>query len=207
MTRVSKPPEERKSEILDTAEALFVSRGYAQTTVNDIIQTMGVAKGTFYYYFKSKEEVMHAIVARVAESVADMAARIAADPSLNAAEKIFRVITARPRDDKAELLEELHHIDNAQMHLASLKQCLTLLAPIMSKIVRQGMDEGIFRSEYPEETMEFLLAASQFIFDEGIFQWPKEELAKKAKAFVHITERLLGEEEGSFSYLFDRLAG
>jgi len=62
--RISKEPEERRNEILDTAEMLFFTKGYARTTVNDVLQVIGIAKGTFYYYFKSKEEVMDAVVVR-----------------------------------------------------------------------------------------------------------------------------------------------
>jgi AcrR family transcriptional regulator len=60
--RVIKEPEERRNEILDTAETLFFTKGYGKTTVNDILQAIGIAKGTFYYYFKSKEEVMDAVL-------------------------------------------------------------------------------------------------------------------------------------------------
>ena len=62
--RISKKPEERKNEILDNAEKLFGTKGYSKTTINDILLAVGIAKGTFYYYFKSKEEVMDAIVMR-----------------------------------------------------------------------------------------------------------------------------------------------
>ena len=198
-------PEERRTEILDTAEALFVSRGYAKTTVNDIIQSIGVAKGTFYYYFKSKEEVMKAIVERVAESVVATSKTIASDPSLNAAEKLFRVITARPKDDKAELLEELHGVDNAEMHLMSIKLGIVLITPILAGIVEQGIREGIFKTQHPHEVMEILLTSSQFLFDEGIFHWEPKELALKAKVFVESMEMLLGAQKGTFSYLYERI--
>lgn len=63
--RTVKEYEERRNEILDTAEKLFVSKGYMKTTVNDILREIGIAKGTFYHYFKSKEEVMDAIITRI----------------------------------------------------------------------------------------------------------------------------------------------
>jgi len=51
------PPEERKSEILEAAAELFAVRGYHATSVSDIIDTAGIARGTFYLYFQSKKDV------------------------------------------------------------------------------------------------------------------------------------------------------
>jgi AcrR family transcriptional regulator len=48
--------------ILDAARAVFAEMGYGATTVRDIIRRTGLASGTFYNYFKSKEEVFQAIM-------------------------------------------------------------------------------------------------------------------------------------------------
>ena len=63
--RIIKEYEERRKEILETAERLFLTKGYTKTTVNDILKEIGIAKGTFYHYFKSKEEVMDEIIMRI----------------------------------------------------------------------------------------------------------------------------------------------
>lgn len=64
ISRVTKDPLVRQTEILDAAQEMFFSEGYQQTNVEDIIRKIGVAKGTFYYYFPSKEAVLEAIVTR-----------------------------------------------------------------------------------------------------------------------------------------------
>ena len=53
MMRRPKEPEVRKNELLDAAQKLFVEKGYAKTTVTDILNVYGLSKGVFYYYFKS----------------------------------------------------------------------------------------------------------------------------------------------------------
>ena len=55
MARIVKEADERRNEILDAAETLFTEKGYSKTTIIDILNQVGIAKGTFYYYFKSKE--------------------------------------------------------------------------------------------------------------------------------------------------------
>ena len=51
MARVTKEYRERKNEILDAAQELFLTQGYEKISVDNIIKKIGIAKGTFYYYF------------------------------------------------------------------------------------------------------------------------------------------------------------
>ena len=62
MARVIKAYEERKAEMVAAAWRLFSENGYDQTTVNAIIESLGVSKGTFYHYFTSKEDILNAVV-------------------------------------------------------------------------------------------------------------------------------------------------
>ena len=77
MARIVKEADERRNEILDAAETLFTEKGYSKTTIIDILNQVGIAKGTFYYYFKSKEEVMDAIIERFIEQDVQKARLIA----------------------------------------------------------------------------------------------------------------------------------
>ena len=62
--RITKNPEERKKELIDIAEKLFIKNGYEQTAVSDIVKKAKVAQGTFYYYFKTKENILDSIIDR-----------------------------------------------------------------------------------------------------------------------------------------------
>ncbi|MBW9173974.1 TetR/AcrR family transcriptional regulator [Clostridium estertheticum] len=201
--RISKKHEERKNEILDTSEMLFATKGYVKTTVNDILQLIGIAKGTFYYYFQSKEEVMNEIVMRFIGIGVGAAKAIAQDPNLNAQEKIFQIIMPKNEatTQKKHILEQLHQVNNAEMHQKSLVETILQLTPIIVEIVEQGIKEGSFKTPYPREVVEFLLVSSQFLFDVGLFQWQPQEIFQKAKAFEYILETMLGTEKGSFSYI------
>lgn len=54
-----KTPEQWKKEILNAAKSLFVSKGYEETSISDIMNIVGGAKGMFYRCFQSKEAVMY----------------------------------------------------------------------------------------------------------------------------------------------------
>lgn len=202
--RITKKPEERRNEILDAAELLFTTKGYSKTTINDILQRVGIAKGTFYHYFQSKEEVMDAIVMRFIEVGVEAAKVIASNPNLTAHEKIFQILMAQQPDTdrKEQMIEQLHHqVNNAEMHQKSLVETILQLTPVITDVIEQGIAEGSFKTPYPKETVEFLLVASQFLLDEGIFEWPPHELLQKVIALTHIIETTLGAESGSFGYI------
>ena len=63
---VKKPPDVRRNELLDSAQDLFFSKGYEATTVADIMERAGVSKGGFYHHFTSKDDLLEALVERMA---------------------------------------------------------------------------------------------------------------------------------------------
>lgn len=202
--RVIKEAEERKSEILDTAERLFYTKGYSKTTVMDILEAIGIAKGTFYYHFKSKEEVMDAILQRVVDRDVSTAKQIALDQSLSPAEKIIKIFKSqRPQEGggKDHLIEQLHAPGNAEMHQKAVVLSVLSVAPVLAEIVDEGNALGVFHVEYPKEAMEFLILAGQNLFDLAMFQWTARELERKVSAVIGIMETIMGTEQGTFAEL------
>lgn len=195
--------EARKNEILDTAKRLFMERGYEQTTINDILTASGVAKGSLYYHYKSKEDVLDGVLERMTGQIANAAKAVADDPAMTAHEKVLRIISsvniAESPDER--MIRELHSPANALLHQKSIAQTIRAVAPIIASVVEQGIREGIYHTQYPLETVEILLVAGQFIFDEGIFGWTPEEKAARMTAFIRITETVLGAQQGSFEFL------
>ena len=87
MARVVKAHEVRRRELLETAQALFYEKGYENTSVADIIDTVGIAKGTFYHYFKSKEALLDEIVRWQTRIIDEVVTPIIKDPRMTAVEK------------------------------------------------------------------------------------------------------------------------
>ena len=80
--RVVKDAEERRNEILDVAEVLFGTKGFEQTSTNDILEKVGIARGTLYYHFKSKEDILDAMIERMNNQLLAMAAQIAGQQTI-----------------------------------------------------------------------------------------------------------------------------
>lgn len=203
MPRIVKSAEERRLEIILTSEKLFRENGYSNTSVDAIIKEMGVAKGTFYYYFKSKEDVLEAIVENTIEQIVTMAEEVADDPSMDALTKMQLLLSDSHigDEDTTEVVEHLHLAENRELHEVSNVQTVLKLSPVFAKIIEQGNEEGVFDAERPLATFQFLLAGAQFLLDGGLFAFSEEEMVERRLVLQEIIEKSLGSERGSFAFL------
>ena len=207
--RIIKEHGERRTEIINAAENLFAAKGYASTAISDILEALNIAKGTFYHYFASKEALMDAIIERYIDAEMAVAQAVADDPKISAHEKMFGILTDAGRDNERgdRLEKEASAVGNADMHQRTMASIVLRLSPILEGAVRQGMREGTFNTAYPKECLEILLAASEFILHGSAFAWSSAERLQKAKALAWMAEKVLGVEEGRFSYLYKRYEG
>lgn len=205
---IRKSAVERKRQIMDAAEHLFVSKGFEATSVNDVLNAVEIAKGTFYHHFVSKEAVMDAIIERYIDLIRERAGEVLAQRDLPVHQKLFGVVLAARvhGDAQAELLDELHRSGNATFHLHSQQRTLETVIPIMTGVVREGVSQGVFRTAFPEEAVEMLLVYATSVFDALSVGGP-EHGARKAQAFMCHVELLLGADSGSFDYLSQVLPG
>ncbi|RDU23631.1 TetR/AcrR family transcriptional regulator [Anaerosacchariphilus polymeriproducens] len=202
--RVIKKHDERKNEILDAAERLFHVKGYEKCTVNDILEEVAIAKGTFYYYFKSKKEVMEAVVSRYTDVVAERANKILKNDKISTEEKLVCIFRAMKINDQidSDVLNEMHKAENAQLHQKILNQMVTTMAPILVQVVEEGVERKIWSCKYPLQYMQIFLSAALTLTDEGIFKLDKEEQGMLMTALISLIEKMLEVPENSFNQLF-----
>ena len=122
------PAEERKNLILDQAQRLFVERGFAATTVEDILNRAGIAKGTLYHHFSGKEDIMRQLIARTT-NVMRQKAEAAASSDAHPLEKFAEIVaSARVQGEEAEMIEQLHHVENTDFHVLTMTRAIVALA-------------------------------------------------------------------------------
>lgn len=202
--RIIKEYDERRNEILDTAERLFHTKGYDKCTVNDILKEIGIAKGTFYYYFKSKEEVMDAVVSRYTDIVVGRVEEIYKKDSISPEEKLMYAFMAMRMNSRidSEILEELHKAENALLHQKTLNKIVTGLAPVLVKIIEEGIEKKVWSCRYPLQYMQIILAAALTLTDEGIFELDGNSQMKIMAALIGILEKMLNVPEDYFMQMF-----
>lgn len=206
--RVVKEAAERRNEILDVAEELFVTKGYDKASTNDILDRVGIARGTLYYHFKSKEDILNAIIERINASLLSRARTIVADTSIPVVDRIVMTIAGLRVDTDIghEIIDQVHKPQNALMHQKMQKNLIEGIVPVIVGMIDEGNEQGIFNIRYPAETVEMLTLYSGIVFDDD-YEESEERSANRIKAFLYNTELLLGAEEGSvqkaMSKLFD----
>ncbi|NLF49600.1 MAG: TetR/AcrR family transcriptional regulator [Leptolinea sp.] len=205
MVRTVKDPETRKAEIILAARRLFQTRDYEKTTMQDVMDELGIAKGTIYYYFKSKEELLDAVIDQMSNEAYDKMEQVVKHGKGNALELIQQLIAAgNISDENPELLDHLHNPSNSGMHTTMLATAIKQTAPLYAQVIRQGVEEGLFNVDNPLETAEFLLTAVQFLLDTGIYQWTQDDLMRRSIAFPGVIETLVQAKPGSFQFLFQQ---
>ncbi len=202
MIRMVKKPEERWREIVSAAQELFLEKEYEKTTLQDVMNKVGIAKGTVYHYFNSKEELLEAVVGNMVDEYIIALQAVLEGVKGGALERMQALILAsNVANEQEEKIERLHRSGNIGLHARLLALALTKMAPFYADVIRQGCEEGVFKTEHPLETAEVLLAGIQLMIDVGFYPWSKEDLIRRSKAIPALAEMQLGAAKGSFSFL------
>jgi AcrR family transcriptional regulator len=214
VSRIVKAPWVRKEEILATAGRLFYSLGYARTTISAIIEELHIAKGTFYHYFQSKADLLDASVDRLtAQIMAALEPVLEGDGS--AVEKLRRIhqvsvaIKTRNWDLLIEITAALYSEENILVRHKMNQRNMELVTPVFAQLFEQGVGEGVFDLEDPQETAEAVVA---------LFTWmgettarlllrlrsdpaALEALERKLRMYEIHMERLVGARKGSLGII------
>jgi AcrR family transcriptional regulator len=214
MKRVVKDAEVRHKELLDISENLIIEKGYDDLTVSDIISRAGIAKGTFYHYFRSKDDVLLALVDRYMDGIVKIMEDVYNDNSINAAQKIFKLFRTsmeyRLSHQNEEMLADyIHDEKNVLVHHQLEVKNVPILEDLFERLIIEGVEEGIFKVDYPKESALAIVATL------GAFGHRKNRLKDLSidekilafRAFIDLLERILGTEKGEFKEVTKLLEG
>lgn len=206
--------ESRKEELLEAAGELFRQNGYREASVSSIVESIGVSKGAFYYYFDTKEDVVDALVEKISEPIYRKIDEIAAEDSLPAVEKLNKIFAVATRmklakkEQVRELFSLIYRPENLQLRDKIQKRTVEKSAEKTREIIKQGMEEGTLDTQFPEEV-------SRLIFWMGVdlgedmattlldpeVDAEAEKYLRSYRAYENAIERMLGTPEGSVDFL------
>ena len=197
----SKQPAVRRDQLLDSAERLFAERGYTETTVMDIAEATGVAKGTFYLYFPSKEHCVVALKARLAQGLVDKLTG-AITTLFNQAGKItsnIEQITRMLIDESFEYALEhadtfnnlFHRGDTIEIDQASLVAEQAITETLTDAITKLN-ELGLARVSYPAQTARILFNGIHWALDQAVCREGTRDLGDLREAAVEVATRALG---------------
>lgn len=200
-----KDPEIRRAEIMDAAMLLFMEKGYANTTTQDIVDKVKISRGLLYYHFKNKEDILYCLVERYSEKLLRDIHVIVNDDDKTAIEKIRAFIDAtiistdNVSAEGTELQKTVDLEENRYMLDKLSHKLIEKLTIYFERIINQGISEKVFSVKYPSETAEFLMTAYVFVSNNiGIITSKKEPVKDYLNAFKIMLEQNLN-TKGLFS--------
>ena len=200
-----KDPEIRRAEIMDASMLLFMEKGYANTTTQDIVDKVNISRGLLYYHFKNKEDILYCLVERYSEKLLREIHVIINDDDKTAIEKIRAFIDAtiistdNVSAEGTELQKTVDLEENRYMLDKLSHKLIEKLTIYFERIINQGIAEKEFSVKYPSETAEFLMTAYVFVSNNiGIKTSKKEPVKDYLNAFKIMLEQNLN-TKGLFS--------
>lgn len=198
---------DKKELILDALKQLMEEVCYKDISVSDIARRAGIGKGSIYYYFDSKDEMLHEIIER-SYRIAINEYLESADSGMPALKKIkhlFRSIIREELDDRKHnfiltLIPDDDRLLQNMLKYIAIKE----ISPILGDILEQGIREGTISTDTPRESAEIVIAVLTFLLDDAVF--PKDDpngFEKKLKIFAGVLETCFKTEPGGFDFLLD----
>lgn len=187
---VKKTPEQWKQDILNAAQSLFLTKGYETASISDIMELAGGAKGMFYRFFQSKEEVMHALGNQLFfENNPFDAIRKRTD--LNGLEKIRALLTLNQSDEKRNALnrQAVSILKDPRILATAIEENRRILTPLWLDLLEEGIRDGSIKTEYPKELSE-LLPLINFWMLPSVFPATEEELLHKYRFVMEVLSRM-----------------
>ncbi len=193
--KIMKKGERRKQELLDIAYRMFITRGYENTSIDDIIAEAGIAKGTYYYYFESKEQTLEEVIGMMIEKEIEAAGSILDSP-LPVPQKIVAIIASiRPAPEEQTIEGALMQPENIIMHQKIKRRLIEKVVPLLTKAAEEGVEQGIFSCDNIPERIRMMLVISNEIFDNYSFT------DRDIDVFIDITEKILGAKSHSMDFI------
>jgi AcrR family transcriptional regulator len=217
VARVVKEAELRRNEILDAAQHLFYSKGYDETSIQEIIDAVGIAKGTFYHHFESKQELLDNLIDRMFSHVLaplEVMVDEGTDNAIEKLQKLYLDIGIWKTENKEffyDLVKAFHRPENLTLRYAARNEAYKRMTPLLTRIIQQGIDEGLFNTDYPEEIGKVILGmGTDLSHQTGELLLQVSENPQAAGEIERVldlaedsTERLLGTSKGALT-LFDK---
>ena len=171
-----------REKILNTATQLFIQKGSEKTSMQDIAQTAGISKGAIYHHFKSKDEIVFAVIRSRQELMEEeMKQWLKATENLTGREQLQTILKSNLESQTARATDGIvgEYEKDAGFILTMMRDNLRIGAPLVSDIIKKGMADGSLRTQYPDQAAEVFLLLVNFWMHGTVFESDPEKLPER----------------------------
>ncbi len=194
--RITKSPEDRRQEIIDTARALFEERGIPDTSITEIAGQIGVAKGLVYYYFSSKDSLAEAVIEQLISGINEQLLAIVNRPGLDIPGKLTAILDA--------FLKTIQHHpailsqqDKPGLATAIRERLYTIAQAHAGSLLKDAHRQGLIQIDYPEYMLQILVRGLGELYMAGVHE---------PEIHTVLIEQTLGLERGRLPRLDGQLS-
>ena len=164
----NKHPEETVEKILRVSLKLFQEKGYEATTIQDIVDALGMSKGAIYHHFKSKADIMDLLSERYYQNLSWFPdpKGIPGENGLEKLRYVFRYFLSDPSKEEIDGMM-LPLLRDPKMVSLSLDSVFREAAPYMDRLVQEAISDGSASPQFPQVLPEaFMLLTNLWMWTE-----------------------------------------
>lgn len=189
----NKYPEETEKKIIQEAMNQFMTKGYDNTSVQDIIDATGLSKGAIYHHFDSKESILLRVYAQIEERTARDMMRIVHDEKMNGLEKLqamfFNSCSNQEHIDFIASVPNL--LENPRFLALQLKSTIEDVVPnYIYPVLQEGIEDGSICCKYPLEAAHVLMLLTNIWMNPLIYTNEEEKIEHKMEIFRLLLQAL-----------------
>ena len=202
----------KRDLILDAFRELLENEDIQHISVNEIAKKAGIGKGSIYYYFSSKDEILNALIKRTYADVVEMAKELVHQTDLSIYARLAKITNAciaatgdflrrsEAVRNKMDVSERIY--DSAYIHQQFMKHSIVDFKDIYTEIIQQEIDKGTIQVDSAAEVAEIVLIVLTVKIDNTLSPSSDEETAKTLQTLITLLERGTGNEDGAFGIRF-----
>lgn len=148
-----------RQKILEKSIFLFDQKGFTNTSIQEIVDLIGVSKGTFYYYYKNKEELLKDIHLRYIENLITQQEIILQDPDKDFSKKLYDIVYMVIRNIRTQrpiariFFREMRHLSDK--HLEEIHSKRNIFRKNYQAMIEEGIKKGEFTNTLRPDILTF----------------------------------------------------
>ena len=185
-------PKQTVEKILTAAGKLFLTKGFDKTSMQDIVNSLGMSKGAIFHHFSSKEEIFEAILTKTASQQINEINNVWLKEleGLNGRDKLEALFSRSLSADSNVAIMMVMRIHDPRVIVGMMRNIVNVAAPVVANVIREGIADGSIQTEFPDECAEVMLLLANTWCDPVIFEGDIDGLEKRLKYLQYLAKRI-----------------